>query len=52
MSILSGFTTPGTFSVNIPSGYNRIDYLIVGGGGGGGREGGGGAGGFLEGTIS
>lgn len=37
----------------VPTGVNRVDYVIVGGGGGGGAHygGGGGAGGYIEGTC-
>jgi len=52
------FTGPGTFCVSssgTPSGYNKLDYLVVAGGGGAGGNlyhiqggGGGGAGGFRE----
>tara|TARA_R100000808_G_C2131061_1_gene140279 strand:+ start:67 stop:1485 length:1419 start_codon:yes stop_codon:yes gene_type:complete len=52
------FTGPGTFCVSAagtPSGYNKLDYLVVAGGGGSGGNlyhiqggGGGGAGGFRE----
>jgi hypothetical protein len=44
-------TSGGTFVIN--SGYNEVQYLVIGGGGSGGNNsGGGGAGGFRTGTLN
>jgi hypothetical protein len=49
------YTTPGTYQITVPAGFNRLQVTLIGGGGGGGNltgwyqaSGGGGGGGYTQ----